>query len=220
MKLVIFDIDGTIIDSVQSDDACFVQSFKDLFNLDLHGLDWGQFKNITDSGLTNDIFLKYFNRPPLNREILNLKEHYYNLLTEQIGAITEIEGAHEFVNYLEQEPSYTMAFATGGWEMTALLKSGASNVDIRKYTYKTADDHFNRAQMLQLAIDDSLRLHGVTEFESITSIGDGMWDKTTAEELGVEFIGVDYHQNGKLKETGVSRVIRDYRNTEEILKWL
>lgn len=220
MNLIIFDIDGTIIDSIESDDACFVQSFYELFDLDLKDLDWDTFKNITDSGLTYDIFHQFLNRAPELEEISLLKNRYYDLLQKQIHTITEIDGAADFINYLVSQPNYTIAFATGGWKKTALLKAQQSNIDITRYTYKTADDHYNRAQMLQLAIDESRQLTNVNVFDSIISFGDGLWDMTTADELGVAFIGVDYNQNHKLRKAGVQRVIRDYKNFEELLNWI
>ena len=33
MKLLIFDIDGTILDSTEADDQCFIQTFKDLYQI-------------------------------------------------------------------------------------------------------------------------------------------------------------------------------------------
>lgn len=56
MKLIIFDIDGTILDSVNADDKCFIQTFKDLYQIDLTNADWNDFTNVTDTGLTNEIF--------------------------------------------------------------------------------------------------------------------------------------------------------------------
>lgn len=220
MKLIIFDIDGTIIDSIKSDDACYVQTLNDLFDINLSEVDWAQFKNVTDSGLTYDIFQMFLKRPPKEIEILEIKKYYYGLLVNKSDTITEITGAEKFINYLNEQSSYKIAFATGGWKMTALLKSGRSNIDITKYIYKTADDHYNRVKILQLAISESMRVNKIDAFESITSIGDGIWDKTTAEELGVDFIGIDYHENGRLKKQGAKRVIKDYKNINRIMEWL
>ena len=55
MKLIIFDIDGTLTDSKAIDDACFVESFKEEFDLDIGELDWSKFMNVTDTSITTEI---------------------------------------------------------------------------------------------------------------------------------------------------------------------
>jgi beta-phosphoglucomutase-like phosphatase (HAD superfamily) len=80
MKLIIFDIDGTILDSVNADNKCFTQTFKDLYQIDLTNTDWNDFKNVTDTGLTNEIFEKLLHRVAEKEEIETIKAHFKSLL--------------------------------------------------------------------------------------------------------------------------------------------
>ena len=97
MKLLIFDIDGTILDSVNADDKCFIQTFKDLYQIDLTNADWNDFTNVTDTGLTNEIFQKWFNREPKKEEIENIKSYFKNLLKNHSQQFTEIKKSLSFI---------------------------------------------------------------------------------------------------------------------------
>ena len=48
MKLVLFDIDGTLINSVKTDDECFVQTFDELYDIDLTKANWNEYTHVTD----------------------------------------------------------------------------------------------------------------------------------------------------------------------------
>jgi beta-phosphoglucomutase-like phosphatase (HAD superfamily) len=129
MNLIIFDIDGTIVDSVQADDQCFIQSFEDLYSIDLSQSDWNDFKHVTDSGLTNEIFETHLGRSPLDEEILKLKNHFYKLLTQCCDEIIEIRGAINTLDSLIENPNISIAFATGGWKETAVFKLSTIGFD-------------------------------------------------------------------------------------------
>jgi len=210
--LYIFDIDGTIVDSVSCDDACYVDSFKEVFGQTLEDVDWTQFNNITDSGLTYDLCQQYFNRPPVSTEIVALKDKYYDRLNKRLNEISPIPGAKAFIDTLLNDEKVVVSFATGGWEKTALLKSGVSGIDIKDYVYKTSDDHYNRVELLRQTIESSREIHNLSHFDQIISVGDGLWDLSTAQLLDIDFVGVDYHNNGRLIKAGAKRVVRDFLN--------
>ena len=220
MKLIIFDIDGTIVNSVKADDECFKETFETLYRIDLSQTEWSEFKNVTDSGMTLEIFEKYLNRKPTNGEIVRIKKHFYELLVNRTKEFSEIDGALKFIDRINKNPNFISAFATGGWKETALLKVNSIKLNINQSIIKTADDHFNRAKIIELAITESLSKVKIIEFESITYIGDGIWDFETTNELGIDFIGIDSKNNCKLKMAGVEKIVSNYLETDKIVNWL
>lgn len=220
MNLVIFDIDGTVVDSVATDDQCFIQSFEDLHNIDLSQSDWHDFLHVTDSGLTNEIFETHFGRRPLDEEIQELKDYFYRLLTQRSNDITEILGAKNTLTSFIDNPKVSIAFATGGWRETALLKLSTIGFELGDLILTSANEHFDRSEITQLAIDKSLQVENLDSFETITYIGDGLWDFKTAHRLGINFIGIDYHQNDKLINAGAEKVVTDLTDVQKILGWL
>jgi len=220
MHLIIFDIDGTLVDSVQVDDDCFKKAFLHLHQLDISNLDWDDFKNVTDSGLTNDIFNIHFKRLPTLHEVLELKTYFYQLLAGKIDEMPEVKGAKDALFSLVNHLEFTIAFATGGWRETALLKLSVIDFELGDLSLVSANEHFNRAEIIKLAISASQARLGLEKFDSITYIGDGLWDYKATKELGINFIGIDYTGNGKLIQAGVTQVVSDFSNFTEIVNWV
>lgn len=217
MNLVIFDIDGTVVNSVEADDSCFIQTFIDLYQIDLTGVDWNDFEHVTDSGLTHSIFQKNFGVSPTKSDFNKIQDHFFNLISLRGDEFQEILGASKFINLLGQSPNTVVAFATGGWRKSACIKLQALNLTADNIVLRSADDHFKRTEITQLAIDASKKAHGVKEFESVTYFGDGLWDLRAAHELGIAFVGLDSKGDNKLAHHGVKVVLRDYNSVDETL---
>jgi phosphoglycolate phosphatase-like HAD superfamily hydrolase len=220
MKLIIFDIDGTILDSVNADDKCFIQTFKDLYQIDLTHADWNDFKNVTDSGLTIEIFEKWFNREPKEEEIETIKSHFKILLEDNVERFTEIEQSLRFIELLSVQPNFEIGFATGGWKETAELKCNSVGLNLSNYIFKSSNDHYNRGKIIEFVVNEALSQHSITEFESITYFGDGLWDFKTTQVLEINFIGVDFKNNRGLTNFGAEKVIENFIESENILNWI
>lgn len=220
MNLVVFDIDGTLVDSVKVDDMCFIQSFRNLHGIDLSEADWTSFKNVTDSGLTLEIFEMYLQRPPSQMEVLELKEHFYQLLSLRKNEITEIDGAISTLAQLSVHPQIAMSFATGGWKETALLKLSAIGYEPEEFPFVSANEYISRASITQQAILEALKRERLEAFNSISIIGDGLWDLETAQNLGINFIGIDHHGTDQLSKAGARNVLNNLTHVEQIIQWI
>ncbi|WP_203256240.1 HAD family hydrolase [Hyunsoonleella ulvae] len=220
MKLIVFDIDGTLLDSVRVDDDCFKDVFKTLYNIDLSTADWSKFKHVTDTGLTVEIFDKWLHRIPTQDEINLIKHEFYKLLNHKIHEISTVYGALEFIDYISSHTDFKIAFATGGWEETAKLKCSTFGLQLEQYILKSSNDHFDRTKIMQLAIDEALLRTKTDGFDKIVYFGDGLWDYKSTLKLGIDFIGVDYHGSGKLKKAGCETILKDFSDFEFILNLL
>ena len=217
MRLIIFDIDGTIVDSINADDTCFIQTFEDLYQIDLSRADWSDFKNVTDTGLTMEIFEIWLRRKPNEEEIAMVKSYFKKLLYGHIDQFAEIEGALAFIEMMADHPEYEIGFATGGWRETAEMKCQAIGLNLNEYIFKSSDDHYQRETIIERAIKEALEKHDVRKFESITYFGDGLWDLKTTQALGIGFIGVDTRQSGKLANAGAEQIVRNFTDHEWLL---
>ena len=219
MNLIVFDIDGTIVDSVEVDDFCFKQSFQQLHNIDIDNADWSNFKHVTDSGLTHEIFEAHYGIAPTASQTLELKTCFYQLVEQRIHEITEIKGAKKTLHSLMDNPEFSIAFATGGWRETATLKLSAIGFELREITLVSANEHVSRSEITRLAIDNTLAKVGLDEFSTITYVGDGLWDYKTTRELGINFIGIDSEQNNELVNAGAMRVMPNLEDIAQIMSW-
>jgi len=200
MNLFVFDIDGTVTNTVEIDDICFVQTFKDLFQLELKETDWSTYLQATDTGLTNEIFERYIQRLPSEEELRKIKFHFTSLVLQRAQEIVEVKGAVDHVNKLNSAEDSYVAFATGGWKDTAHIKLKRVGLSLLDFPHATSNDHSNRVQLIELAIERSKKHYQIDSFDKITYIGDGVWDFKATKELGIDFIGVDCNQTGKLKQ--------------------
>lgn len=220
MHLIIFDIDGTILDSVDEDDKCFIQTFADLYQLDLGAVAWNDFKHVTDAWMTTTIFKQYFDRAPSAEELYQMKSRYYQLLDGVQHRFKAVNNALKFIELLHARTDCIIGFATGGWGANAILKCSSVGLDLERFIFKTSSDHYDRGRIVELVVQEARVKHKLKGFDSITYFGDGLWDYRTTQLLGIDFVGVDIHGNGKLSKAGVEKVIRDYDDSSLILSWI
>jgi hypothetical protein len=64
MNLSIFDIDGTLTESVAVDEVCFVQAFRDMLGIERINTNWLDYHFQTDSGLALEICRNHLGRDP------------------------------------------------------------------------------------------------------------------------------------------------------------
>ena len=80
MHLVMFDIDGTLTETMKVDEECFVRSFKDVFGFADIDTDWSHYPRTTDSGIFHDVFTSRVGRSPLAQEVSRFRQHFIQLL--------------------------------------------------------------------------------------------------------------------------------------------
>lgn len=54
------------------------------------------------------------------------------------------------------------------------------------------------------------------KIEKVVYFGEGAWDYSISKKLGLNFIGLDFNQENKLKKLGAEHVFEDFRNFELI----
>jgi hypothetical protein len=81
MHLVMFDIDGTLTETMKVDEECFVRSFQDVFGFPDIDADWSHYPRTTDSGIFHDIFTSRIGRSPMPQEVSRFRQHFIQLLT-------------------------------------------------------------------------------------------------------------------------------------------
>ena len=64
MKLVVFDLDGTLTATSAVDETCFVQAFADSLNIHRLSTNWLDYDHATDTAVARQAFLKQFGREP------------------------------------------------------------------------------------------------------------------------------------------------------------
>jgi phosphoglycolate phosphatase-like HAD superfamily hydrolase len=219
--LAIFDIDGTLSNTVGLDDDIYRNTLNEYYNLELNDLEWNNIKILssgTDSGIFNSIFHKYLGNLNFDNEVNRFKSaftHYLRLeLFHKSRIIEEVEGAKSLLNELKMDNDIVVAIATGSWKYSGILKLQSIKIDVNSYTYGNSELHFERNQIINDVILNAKIKN--KKFKKITYFGDGVWDSIAAEKLNINFVGVDSFRDDNLKKYNVKEILYNYSDIDRI----
>lgn len=219
MNLVMFDIDGTLTETMQVDTECFVRSFAEVFGFEEINTDWSQYPDTTDSGIFRDIYSSRKGRPPEPAEIQLFQQHFLRRLAAAStnSPFTPVAGAKSFLSELAQINSYRIALATGAWRDSARLKMSLAGLGYDDHPSASADDGFERVSIMSLSMQRAVERYQA-RFRSVVYVGDGVWDARACRTLGIPFIGIGSGPRAaQLASEGAFRVFKDYTEGDAFL---
>jgi len=220
MHLIMFDLDGTLLKSITLDIHCFCSAFRNVMGIENIDSDWTDFKYVTDEGIVSEILTRHLNRPASENEILSIRIEILELLQSQALTNKEnfapIPGALELFCSLKKKWSCGVAIATGCWEESAILKLSTAGFDVENLPIASSDDSHRREEIMDIACTRALDYWSVSQFETVTYIGDGVWDLKASKNMGYHFIGIDFYNNeAQLRQEGASYILNDFRDQKE-----
>jgi len=211
--LVMFDVDGTLVDSAGFDGALYAQAVRELLDIDVDET-WTSYRNVTDSGILEELLAQRdFGRAvedlrsDVKRRFVELTQHY---LARHPSAVREVPGAKALVEALCAIPNVRVAVATGGWKETAWLKLNSIGLAAERLPLATASDSVERTKIMQFA-ERRAMLDLLPSRK--TYFGDGAWDKRASAQLGYQFIAVGRNVEHEL-------LFQDFNDREAVLACL
>ena len=211
MKLVVFDIDGTLTQTNEVDSRCFEEALRIVLGIEEFDTCWENYQFVTDSGVAQEVSQRYRDRPINGAEMTALHEKIVELLKKNPGsAFAEIPGAVDFFQSLVDSEDFVVALATGANELSACYKLETAGIDFEGIPLATSSDAVVREHIMLYAMDRASQKHE-RAFSEIVYFGDTAGDVKATENLGWQFMGI----GGKVPDGFI-----DYRNPEEILNRL
>jgi beta-phosphoglucomutase-like phosphatase (HAD superfamily) len=157
MKLVVFDLDGTLTRTCLVDGECYAQSVMEALGIQHVNTDWSAYEHATDEGIIGQIFVERFGRPPGPREREGVKDRFIKLLTDRCAAsateFVEVLGAGLLVAQLLHEEGWAVALATGAWRRSAEFKIRQAGLPLANVPSAFAEDGPSREAIVQAAIE-------------------------------------------------------------------
>ena len=192
---VIFDLDGTLLESADMDEALYKQAVEDVLGPIEFREHLGDYEHVTDTGILLQTFADNEMKPS-DEYVGRIKQQFVALLREFVesqGPFREIPGARKLVDQLRLSSRHHVAIATGGWRASALLKLSSAGLHWPDVPLTTSDDAVARTDIMRAALKSLGGNH-----ESVTYFGDGEWDRQACERLGWRFRAVGPALNGLL----------------------
>lgn len=214
MRLILFDIDGTLTATSQIDNACYARAFRKTFGREIPTTDWNTYTHVTDVGILQELLDR---EPELLLESDDVERFESNYRRELEAAFVRrpeafrgVPGARQILRRLTCSPDVVVALATGGMRRTALFKLSRAGIDGSRMPGAFANDAISRADIARTAIARTER-----EPDDVVYVGDGVWDAWTAAELGIRFIGVVHESDPTaLRRSGATTFISDYGDAD------
>jgi beta-phosphoglucomutase-like phosphatase (HAD superfamily) len=203
--LVVFDVDGTLIESVALDAELYDRAFLETFGVRLPTTDWATYRNATDAGIAEEA-VERLGLP--TARVVELRRRFVELL-ETVEVIPAVAGACTIVGELRSR-GMAVAIATGGWSDAAAAKLRAAGVEVGDVPLVGSEVSPRRADIVQAAIDRA-RSPGPTCY-----VGDGEWDLAASRALAIGFVGVDHADHRRLPAPSV----RDFRDVDAFVRML
>lgn len=225
MKLVVFDLDGTLTQTMGVDGECFVIAVTEVLQLPEIDQNWNSYEHVTDEGVIRELFARRFGRKAQPNDTLPIVDRLIELLGARHladgSAFSEIAGATPLINRLRGDSQWSIALATGAWRRSAEFKIRSAGLPLSGIPAAFAEDGPSREGIVRAAIDRAKETYRQPEFERIVSVGDALWDVKTARNLRFPFLGVGASGRAeRLRSNGVSHVLEDYRDPERFLRYL
>jgi len=215
-KLFVFDIDGTLSDSVPLYQRAFIDSIQKLgVKTDPN---FKTFKHHSDSYIGKVVYETVAKKKFDQSTILKFEDLLLDYL-QRNEKIIEIKGAAKTINFLEKETEFGVCFATGSFLKTAIYKLNEIGISFDPIQLVASNDIEDREGIVSKAIEGAKAFYQQDHFEIIISVGDGIWDLKTAKNLNLHFIGVGKDNKELLAEQGATMHLTDYTqfNLKDIL---
>ena len=225
MKLVLFDIDGTVLLSDGAGKRAVLRAMKEVFGTT--GPEGHRFDGKTD--------------PQIVRELQRLEGHpdhhidahlpraigrYVELLGEELDRPGHrpytLPGVPELLDALDDREDVMLGLLTGNVIEGARAKLSAVGIDPERFVVGAfGSDHEIRAELPAIARQRVLEAHG-HEFSGhdIVIIGDTPSDIQCGQSLGVRAIGVatGHYTVGDLMECGAYAAFEDFSDTAAVVE--
>ena len=206
-KLIVFDIDGTLTDSVAIHQDAFREALG-LMKVGPYNDKFGTYRHHTDFHIAKTIYEGMPGKVFDPAASLEFEQHLYESIRK--CSIAEIKGAREIIHHLDHNSEYGVCYATGSMHRPAGYKLDAAGISFHQQQLVASNGIEERERIISQAIANAKEFYNVACFDKIISFGDGLWDLKAANNLSLEFIGIGNANEQLLRDNGMKRHYYDF----------
>jgi phosphoglycolate phosphatase-like HAD superfamily hydrolase len=225
MKLIVFDLDGTLALTNRVDGECYTRALEETLRISDLDTNWTRYDHVTDHGIAFQVFAERCGRSPTSEESLRLVDHFMNLLRQEcdlnVQECMEVPGACKTLTQLKAGNQWGVALATGAWQRSAEFKIERAGLPLGDVPKAYSEDGPSRESIVMTAISRAAAHYGRSSFDRIVSVGDAGWDVRTAAKLNLPFLGIARGERAhRLRGFGARDVIENFNDTVAFLSRL
>ncbi|MBS1267167.1 MAG: Pyrophosphatase PpaX [Candidatus Woesearchaeota archaeon] len=215
-KLILFDIDGTLIKSCRVHWESFCEAFSKVYGIET-SIDVIDHCGMTDMQVVlNVLEKKGMPRDKILEKIPKTKQvmiNYYNE-NKHKGKVRAYKGVLELLSKLSKDN--LLGLVTGNLEPIAYGKLEKANLNQFFKLGGFGSDHMIREELVKIAITRATSQHGFYYENNVILIGDTPKDIEAGKKAGVKTIGVA-QKNYSVKELSKADVVlENLSNTEKV----
>lgn len=214
MHLVMFDVDGTLLESSDFDADCYVAAVKEVLGLTVSG-NWSNYQHVSDTGVLEEIVSQHGLSEQLDTILQQVRASFFSKIDAHLKAhpARPLPGAVAFLSSLQKLDDVVVSIATGGWGESALMKLHSAGIDTGNIPIASSNDHFVRTEIMKVAESKT----GRENFTRKTYFGDGAWDKIASAQLGYNFVLVGVNGDADVSH---HQYINDFTAVEQAMGFI
>lgn len=206
--LYIFDIDGTLTDSVPTYLKVITKVLADvgIKNIDT---DYDNYLHHTDRYALEYNYERNFGKKTPD----SLRNELDELLAQELrkhDPVLEIPGARDLLLQF-QKREIPFSYGTGAFPKATAIKMKDANIPFIPEVLATSITSVSRVGFVKEAIEKSKTYYNVSFFEKIVAVGDGLWDLKAAQELNIDFLGIGVKNKEVLLQNGCTNWVKDFK---------
>jgi phosphoglycolate phosphatase len=193
LKLILFDIDGTLLDTGGAGAKSWTWAFEHAF--DRPGVDIGKYSSagMTDPVVARKTFTEAMGHAPSGEELARLMAAYLSVLPDYVAAsegYRVLPGVAELLPRLH-EAGILLGVTTGALEAGAHAKLGRARLNHFFLVGGYGSDSEDRVELTTTAVERAERLLGSSlDPRQVAVVGDTPLDISAAQGAGVVSVGV------------------------------
>lgn len=223
-RVILFDIDGTLIHSARAGVRGMNAAFHSLYGIE------GALNNVplagrTDRAIVTDGF-RAIGREADDDAIRAVRDAYFAHLPVELARPLPdsrvLPGVFELLDALDERDDVSVGLLTGNFEGGASIKLGHFQLWSRFAFGAFGDDHHDRRALVPVALDHVARRGAAVPASRVVIIGDTPLDVDCAQAHGAKCIGVATgpFSSADLSAASADLVVESLEDTSALMRWV
>jgi phosphoglycolate phosphatase len=210
-QLVLFDIDGTLVDTGGAGARSWAWAFEQIFGRQIDIAEHST-AGMTDPAIGRATFREVMEREPTDEELARLLAGYQAVIPDFVASSEEyrvLDGVPQLLARLT-EAGVPLGLTTGGLEAVAHAKLGRGGLNRFFLVGGYGSDSEDRVELTRAAVRRGERLLGRTlDLRTVFVVGDTPLDIAAAEGVGAVSVGVasGHYDVAELRAAGPDHVL-------------